>query len=196
MTTNSTLQQMIVSKTLDKIVKLTISSYESIKTEPLAIKREDNRRNQLVAKMKSIQNDFGISVAIGNNDVFNSLYTTTGYTDISFIFGDFGSKSIIFECKRVKDDSEIRKSYLQSEYCGEGINRFTSGKYPIELGFAGMISFIESGDCNKWFDLLKKEITGLIDDSAKSGHSYIGSSTHVANGVIAFEMKHIVFNFN
>jgi hypothetical protein len=195
---NNTFQQAFCRRTIDNILKLLIHSYNIIKTESLGSIREDHRRNQLVDRMKSLQNQFGISAGIGNCDEYDSLYKTIGRTDIAFIFGSFSSQKIIFECKRFKDSSQICKSYVQKEYIGEGLNRFIDEKYSVDFSIAGMIAFVESGDCEKCFDLIKIELSTdwVEDESKKYNHSYIGQSQHITKGMKRFFAEHLIFDFS
>ena len=64
-----------------------------------------------------------------------------GYYDITIHSTDWKSKNFHFECKNLKEDTDLIREYVKN-----GVYRFFNGKYAQNQDFGGMIGFILEGN--------------------------------------------------
>ena len=141
----------------NKLINLAIHTYFEIlntktyfKSEMIT-KRENQYRDDFVAKMLEIQEDYGFNNLIINSEAQEKKDNVKerGFLDIKIQYQNL--KNIIInkyyhtiECKRFGKDLKINDNYYKN-----GILEFLEGKYSSNANYAGMICFIEEFK-NNW----------------------------------------------
>lgn len=190
---NPQISEDITEFQLDKYINLIIYSYNKIINKKRGILHEDIRRNMLVNVMRKNKFKFKINDIIASYETFGDDYTTIGRTDITFFVNVFENRSFTIECKRFLEN-EINKSQIQNQYIGNGVNRFITNKYPTYWGYAGMMSFVESGDILKLSQILNKQFK-MTNLSQKYKYQFITESSEYSSAKKLFKIVHILLNF-
>ncbi len=133
---------------------LVIRAYQSIPAEShILIKKEEDRRTELVEAMRKYKSEFYI-----NSPIAYEVGEKTKRMDICCYLDGLSERYYIcFECKRFQK-STVTKSYFNNEYHKEGIRRFEKGQYSSNMLQAGMISFLETGSMDKLKNLMCQEL--------------------------------------
>lgn len=122
---------------IENYILLVIKAYQSIGNgSHILIKKEEERRTELVEAMRKKKGEFNITFPIGYE-----VGEKTKRMDICcYLDGLKENNYICFECKRFLKTT-ITKSHFNKEYYGEGISRFENNEYSSCMPEAGMISF-------------------------------------------------------
>ncbi len=182
---------------IDNYIRLVIQSYNCIQTSSRKqIKKEEERRTELVDFMRQLKNEYHITFPITYESGINSKRM-----DICcYLDGLTENFYICFECKRFLKTTTT-KSNFYSEYYGEGIKRFENNEYSAHMSQAGMIAFLESGDFDKLQKLMNKELPSnavamsVKDCSSEYGYNFVLKSAHnrvAKNGNIS--LHHILMD--
>lgn len=139
---------------IENYIRLVIKAYQSIGNEShITIKKEEDRRTELVEVMRNEKEEFNITFPIGYE-----VGEKTKRMDICcYLDGLTENNYICFECKRFLKTT-ITKSHFDKEYYGEGINRFENNEYSSCMPEAGMISFLETGKIDKLKNLMEMKL--------------------------------------
>jgi hypothetical protein len=143
---------------IENYIRLVIKSYQGISDESrVFIKKEEDRRTELVEIMRRKKGEFNINFPI----TYESGEKTKRMDICCYLDNLKEDLYICFECKRFLR-SKITKSYFETEYYGQGIKRFEENEYSQCMPQAGMIAFLESGDMKK----LKKLMDQVLPEKA------------------------------
>ncbi|MDD3251738.1 MAG: hypothetical protein PHV18_04160 [Lachnospiraceae bacterium] len=139
---------------IENYILLVIQSYRDISDKSKALlKKEEQRRTELVNIMRKKKGDFNINFPIA----YESGEKTKRMDICCYIDNLKEDQYICFECKRFLK-SNINNYNFEMEYYGQGIKRFEDGEYSQCMPQAGMIVFLESGDMNKLKELMLKKL--------------------------------------
>jgi len=189
---------------IDSFIKLAIASYEEIKDHEFKkIPKEDTRRNLLKKSMVHHKREFGIifNISAENGLYDEETFEDTGRIDICCFLNELEDNYIAFECKRFLKSNTI-KSYFNSEYLGEGINRFINNTYSRNMDIGGMIIFLESGNYEKLQRLIFKSLPetsikdSLQDLSKQFDYNYIYRTSHNRVNNIPIHLTHVLMDFS
>lgn len=181
---------------IENYILLVLKSYQSISNESRnIIKKEEDRRTELVEIMRRKKRDFNICFPI----VYESGEKGRRMDICCYMDNMNEDYYICFECKRfIKSD--ITKSKFQSEYYGQGIKRFEDNLYSSKMSEAGMIAFLESGNMEKLKKLIEKELPEkslnlLMEDcSVQYYFNYIYRTLHSRNNKHKLTLYHILLD--
>ncbi len=193
---NSNIQKDIINGIIDKLIQLIIYSYNKmIANKSSNVLLEDQRRNKLLYEIRKNKSKFNFDYTISQCEPFDEdTGTTLGRTDITVFLDTMSDLGITIECKRFLKN-EICNYHINSEYIGNGVDRFKNHKYPLTYGYCGMLSFVESGDYNKLFSILSS-IFKLDDNSKQYMFNFIAKSKEQDCCGENFEVFHIILNFS
>lgn len=117
------------------------------------VKKENDRRTELVEKMRCYKEEYHIDGHIAYESGDGSKRT-----DICcYLVGLRETCYICFECKRFLQ-RDITPSHFHAEYYNEGIKRFEEEDYSREMPQAGMVAFLETGDAEKLKRLMQEKL--------------------------------------
>lgn len=185
-----------------RYIELVIYSYkEVLKMKQYTKPWEDTRRNMLLKQMRENKSKFGITFNITSEaGVYDEDFRDNGRIDICCYLSQLEDEYIAFECKRfLKND--VIPSHIRDEYYGEGIKRFEENIYSVNVGFGGMIAFLEEGDYQKLYQTIVCELpqytcNNKADDISESyNYQYVLRTSHnrKKNGDIT--LTHILMDF-
>lgn len=139
---------------IDNYIMLVIKSYRDISDESrMLIKKEEERRTELVEIMRCKKGEFNINFPI----VYEAGEKTKRMDICCYLDNLKEDLYICFECKRFLK-TKINDSNFEKEYYGEGIKRFEEGEYSSHMPQAGMVAFLETGDMKKLKELMEKKL--------------------------------------
>lgn len=181
---------------IDNYIRLIIKAYQSIPIEShRIIKKEEDRRTELVEHMRCLKHEFHI-----NSPIVYEAGEKTKRMDIccylNYLKEDY---YICFECKRFLKN-EITNSYIERKYYGEGIKRFEDGEYSRNMPQAGMVAFLESGNIDKLKETLKRKIPSktidkkIEDISLEYSFFYIFRTVHKRVMGQSLSLHHILLD--
>ncbi len=183
---------------IENYICLVIRAYQSIPAEShISIKKEEDRRTELVEAMQEYKSEFYI-----NYPIAYEVGEKTKRMDICCYLNGLSERYYIcFECKRFKN-STITKSHFNNEYYKEGIRRFEKGQYSSNMLQAGMISFLETGSMDKLKNLMCQELPYKAADKNMEDCSLIYSFRYVYRtmhkrdkGMSNLSIYHILLDF-
>jgi len=192
------LRDIIREKSINSILHAIVSAYAIMrKVNPFtSVPIENERRNHLVETLKAKKLVFkGDCIITTEESTYNrATFEEKGRIDIKIYFGYNKRNIIVFECKRFIS-SNMTTKHIQDEYWGNGIERFTiQKKYPTPWNYAGMISFVESGDFEKLNTLLVNAIETASDEftdlSTEFSHQYLYEGK-----IDDINFNHVIMNF-
>ena len=189
---------------IDRCVYYIITAYNDIiATGKLVGQRplEDIRRNQIADFMIKNRRKYKFSnlITTESGSIEQETFKTKGRMDISIYSKGYEQKYISFECKRFIKNT-ISPKRIENAYFLDGLSRYADGKYNCEIGYGGMIAFLEEGDLNKLNKNIQKIfikycIDGYTDESSYYNHQYVYSTKIVNQNNSSVEIKHIVMSF-
>lgn len=187
------IQRDISNEFLEKLIHLIIYSFKKINKKD-GINLEDQRRNKLLREIRKNKAKFKFNYTIAQYESADEDGITLGRTDITVFLDQMADLGVTIECKRFLK-TNICKSYIENEYIENGINRFKNHKYPLTYKCSGMLSFVESGNYDKLFELMST-IFNLDDNSTDYSFNYIAQSKEEDMNGNAFRVFHIILNFS
>ncbi len=183
---------------IENYIRLVIKAFQSIGNEShFKIKKEEDRRTELVEAMRKEKGEFNINYPIGYE-----VGEKTKRMDICcYLDGLKENNYICFECKRFLKNT-ITKSHFDNEYYGKGVRRFENNEYSSCMPEAGMISFLETGKIDKLKNLMEvklpeKSMDQKYEDcSLKYSFCYVYRTMHRRKGnKHVLSIYHILLNF-
>ncbi len=183
---------------IENYILLVIKAYQSIGNgSHILIKKEEERRTELVEAMRNKKGEFNITFPIGYE-----VGEKTKRMDICcYLDGLKENNYICFECKRFLKTT-ITKSHFNKEYYGEGISRFENNEYSSCMPEAGMISFLETGNMDKLKKLMEMKLPEKAMDkryedcSLRYSFCYVYRTMHRRKGNNhSLSIYHILLDF-
>lgn len=191
------LREYVKTRMMKNLVCSIVKAYDIIvDDDPFSeVPKENTRRNYLVETIKSNKLIKHGSIATEESTYDKTTYLDRGRMDISIRLDFSESKLIVAECKRFVSGN-INKSSFESEYVGQGIERFTKTKiYPCPYNYAIMIAFLETGDFSKLNTLLSTNIKNMSSDFFNVSKTY--SHDYCYEGDISgIRFVHILMDFS
>lgn len=190
--------QLFQTGYIENYICLVIKAYQDVGTESrTAIKKEEERRTELVEYMRNRKAEFYITAPIGYE-----VGERTKRMDICcYLEGLREDYYICFECKRFLKNTTT-KSQFEDEYYGEGIKRFENNEYSSRMPEAGMISFLETGNLDKLKKLMEIKLPEkavdrkAINCSLKYSFCYVYRTIHKRkNSQRMISLYHILLDF-
>lgn len=188
----------------EKYVNLVIDSYKEVLVKNSGAKKvwEDTRRNMLCFQMRKMKGKYGITFNIASESgVWDEDFKDKGRIDICCYLSELEDQYIAFECKRFLREDSV-PSYIAREYYGNGIKRFEDNVYSQNVGWGGMIAFLEEGDYCKLNKVMMDELPrysvgNRIDDiSIYYNHDYVYKTIHNRKSNHDIKLIHILLDFS
>lgn len=183
---------------IENYIHLVVKSYQDIGAgSRTVVKKEEERRTELVEYMRNRKEEFHITAPIG----YETGEKTKRMDICCYLDGLREDYYICFECKRFLKNTTT-KSQFENEYYKEGIKRFENNEYSRCMSEAGMISFLETGKMDKLKKLMEIKLSEKAMDkkavncSLKYSFCYVYQTMHKRknNEHILF-LYHILLDF-
>lgn len=198
-------KEIIRRSMIDSCITYIIVAYNEIIATGMLVRKkplEDIRRNQIYNFMIKNKRKYRFSntITTESGSIDEETLKTIGRIDISIYNKGYEQHYISFECKRfIKGNISPKK--LEKAYFIDGLSRYTEGKYSCELGYGGMIAFLEEGDLKKLNiniqNLFGKYCIGdYIDESSYYNHQYVYSTKIFDHNNNIVEIKHLIMAFS
>lgn len=182
---------------IENYIHLVVKAYKDIGTgSRTMVKKEEERRTELVEYMRNRKAEFHITAHIGYE-----VGEKTKRMDICcYLEGLREDYYICFECKRFLKNT-ITKTQFENQYYGEGIRRFEDNEYSRCMPEAGMISFLETGKMDKLKNLMEVKLPEKAIDkkavncSLKYSFCYVYQTMHKRkNNAHILSLYHILLD--
>lgn len=183
---------------IENYIRLVVKAYQDVGAgSRTMVKREEDRRTELVEYMRNRKGEFHITAPIGYE-----VGEKTKRMDICcYLEGLREDYYICFECKRFLKNTTT-KSQFENEYYKEGIKRFENNEYSSCMPEAGMISFLETGNLDKLKRLMEVKLPEKAIDkkavncSLKYSFCYVYRTMHKRkNNEHILALYHILLDF-
>jgi hypothetical protein len=202
---------LVYNQEFEKILLAVINCYKLMITCKIVLPNDENEiRNKLVGDEFLANNQVRNKLGIKDYIFEPEAPEKSGRVDIKIISRKltfFDTKAYyIIECKRLDGKNVSGTTGLNAEYIDEGIARFTSKKYSMYDGTAGMIGFVvDKMDIHQNVSaintLLIEHFTQIFTEEVLtyktivSGFKYSYFSRHKINGVSKI-IYHLMFDFS